>query len=110
MEAVDDIDLVLGGHEHENWMLRRGRRFTPIIKADANVRSVAVVDADVRSRRRPAVGLGHGSRPSTIGSRPIPAVDAVARKWRTAAFDAFRKEGFTPEAAVVVDSGAARRP
>ena len=37
------IDLVLGGHEHENWFLRRGAGFTPIVKADANVRSVAVV-------------------------------------------------------------------
>lgn len=41
--AVPEIDLVLGGHEHENWIARRGPRFTPIVKADANVRSVAVV-------------------------------------------------------------------
>src|SRR5262249_17367882 len=38
--ALPEIDVVLGGHEHENWMIRRGPRFTPIVKADANVRSV----------------------------------------------------------------------
>ena len=40
---VPGIDLVLGGHEHENWVLRRGSRFTPIVKADANVRTAAIV-------------------------------------------------------------------
>jgi 5'-nucleotidase/UDP-sugar diphosphatase len=97
--AVDDIDLVLGGHEHENWIMRRGRRFTPIIKADANVRSVAVVTL--------TFDRGDG-RPSVSGTlefiddriAPDPAVDAIARRWRTAAFDAFRKEGFTPESVV----------
>ena len=35
--------MILGGHEHENWLIERGERFTPIVKADANVRSVAIV-------------------------------------------------------------------
>ena len=42
-EEVPAIDLILGGHEHENYFLRRGERLTPIIKADANVRTVAVI-------------------------------------------------------------------
>ena len=97
--AVDDIDLVLGGHEHENWMMRRGRRLTPIIKADANVRSVAVVTLTFdRGDGRPSVSATLESIDDKIA--PDPAVDAIARKWRTAAFDAFRREGFTPESAV----------
>src|SRR4029078_11763189 len=40
---VSGIDVVLGGHEHENWMIRRGAALTPIIKADANVRTIAIV-------------------------------------------------------------------
>ncbi|HEX9367182.1 MAG TPA: metallophosphoesterase [Vicinamibacterales bacterium] len=36
-EQVPEIDLILGGHEHENWVIERGPHFTPIIKADANV-------------------------------------------------------------------------
>lgn len=97
--AVDDIDVVLGGHEHENWMLRRGARLTPIIKADANVRSVAVVTLTFdRSDGRPSV---------TARLEPIdehiaadPAVEAIARQWRTRAFDAFKTQGFSPEAVV----------
>jgi 5'-nucleotidase/UDP-sugar diphosphatase len=98
--AVEDIDLVLGGHEHENWMIKRGSRLTPIIKADDNVRSVAVVTLTFdRGDGRPSVS----ARLEVIDDRiaPDPAVDAIAKKWRTAAFDAFRREGFTPEAAVV---------
>src|SRR6185436_14859245 len=43
-EDLPELDLILGGHEHENWIIRRGGRLTPIIKADANVRTVAIVD------------------------------------------------------------------
>ena len=48
---VPGIDLVLGGHEHENWLLRRGSQFTPIVKADANVRTVAIVALTFGRRR-----------------------------------------------------------
>jgi 5'-nucleotidase len=97
--AEDDIDVVLGGHEHENWMIRRGPRFTPIVKADANVRTVAVVTLTFdRGDGRPTVSATLHDIDDRIA--PDPAVDAIARKWRTAAFDAFRREGFTPEAAV----------
>ena len=40
---VKGIDLVLGGHEHENWLIRRGADLVPIVKADANVRTIAIV-------------------------------------------------------------------
>ena len=43
VDAVPGIDLVLGGHEHENWLMYRGKQFVPIVKADANVRSLAIV-------------------------------------------------------------------
>ena len=38
-ERLPTIDLILGGHEHEKYLIRRGPRFTPIVKADANVRT-----------------------------------------------------------------------
>jgi len=99
-EALPDIDLIVGGHEHENWMLRRGSRLTPIIKADANARTMAVV----------TMGFGAaGTRPS-VDSRlrvldervqPDAAVTRVVDQWTATAYDAFRRDGFTPEAAVV---------
>ena len=42
-EQVPEIDLILGGHEHENWVFERGPNFTPIVKADANARTAAIV-------------------------------------------------------------------
>ena len=92
---VPEIDLVLGGHEHENWLLRRGSSFTPIVKADANARTVAV--ATLTFARR-------GGRPSVAARLEIldgnvrqdAKVQRVVQKWTGVAFDAFRRGGFEP--------------
>lgn len=44
VEMFPEIDLVLGGHEHENNQVWRGSNFTPIFKADANARTAYVHD------------------------------------------------------------------
>jgi 5'-nucleotidase len=36
---VVDIDLLIGGHEHDNRWFQRGHDFTPLAKADANART-----------------------------------------------------------------------
>jgi hypothetical protein len=41
-ETVPEIDLILGGHEHENIQQWRGSDFTPLFKADANVRTGSI--------------------------------------------------------------------
>jgi 5'-nucleotidase len=95
------IDVVLGGHDHENWLLRRGPDFTPIIKADANVRSVAVVTLTFgRPDTRPSVS----SRLEIIDDRieADPHVQGVVRKWMTVAFNAFRAHGFDLERTVAI--------
>jgi 5'-nucleotidase len=100
VEAVPEIDVVLGGHEHENWMIRRGQRFTPIVKADANVRSIALV----------SMGFGKpGDRPTVTAKLEVidsrtpqdRKVEAEAQKWIALAFDAFKSQGFVPEAPLV---------
>ena len=92
---VPGIDLVLGGHEHENWYLRRGPGFTPIVKADANVRTVAVATLTFgRSNTRPSVT----SRFEVL-DQSVPSdakVQGLVQKWTKVAFDAFRKSGFEP--------------
>lgn len=96
---VPDIDVVLGGHEHENWLLRRGQRFVPIIKADANVRSLAIVSLTFGAAgTKPVVSASFQVIDDTVPS--APAVEAVARRWTSIGFEAFRRDGFDPDAVV----------
>src|SRR5688572_24745099 len=98
---VPDINLVLGGHEHENWLLRRGPQFTPIVKADANVRTVAVVTLTFgRANTRPTVTSRFDVLDDSV--RQDSKVESVVQKWTTIAFDAFRKNGFEPDRVVAV--------
>jgi 5'-nucleotidase len=100
-EAVPDFDVILGGHEHENWLAQRGPRFIPIVKADANVRTIAIV----------TLTFAASGAPPQVSSRLVvvddriaadPEVDKVARAWVARGFDAFRKQGFAPEQVVAV--------
>jgi 5'-nucleotidase len=98
---LPDIDVVLGGHEHENWLLRRGPAFTPIVKADANVRTVAIVTVTFgRQRTRPTVSARFEVLDQAV--HPDAKVQAVVQKWTSTAFDAFRKNGFDPARTVAV--------
>jgi 5'-nucleotidase len=99
VDRVPAIDLIIGGHEHENMLLRRGEDLTPIAKADANARTVWVHD----------VTWHPSTRQAAIGSRLVaitdsipddPATAAVAERWVEAAFDAFRSAGFEPSEVV----------
>jgi 5'-nucleotidase len=101
--AVEGIDLVLGGHEHENWLMYRGPRFVPVVKADANVRSLAVVTLTFGTSGTPPEVLVRLQRiDDSIAS--AASVDAIARQWVERGFDAFRREGFAPEAVVAITS------
>jgi 5'-nucleotidase / UDP-sugar diphosphatase len=98
---IPELDLILGGHEHENWLLRRGPSLTPIVKADANVRTVAVVDLawDPAARRvtiEPRIiGIG-----DTIPDDP--EVGVLVREWTERGYAGFRALGFDPERVVSV--------
>ncbi len=99
VEGVPEIDVALGGHEHENWMIRRGPAFTPIIKADANARSIAVVTLGFT---KPGVRPAVSARLDVLDSKVAQdrRVQAEVRRWITTAFDAFRKDGFAPEVVI----------
>ncbi len=99
VESIPEIDLVLGGHEHENYEIRRGPRLTPILKADANARTVFVHE----------LVFDPGSGALSIDSRLVPLDESVPEDpeiarlvatWVGRAYEAFRKAGFDPERVV----------
>lgn len=101
VSEVPEIDLVLGGHEHDNWILRRGKGFTPIVKADANARSVGLVTLSFGAP---------GTRPQVRAELRViddriaadPRIDQLVSYWTQLAFESFRAAGFRPEASVAV--------
>lgn len=104
-EEMTEFDLIVGGHEHENWMLRRGPALTPIVKADANVRTVAVIDVTWHAAtRRTLVEPRIVAIGDTIPEDPDVA--AEVRRWTNAGFAGFRAQGFEPERVVTTTDEA----
>lgn len=98
-QTVPEIDLILGGHEHENIQQWRGRDFTPIFKADANARTVYVHK----------LAYDTTTRKLTINSHLQPITDTlpdqsqtvqVVKQWLAKGFAGFRAKGFEPEQVV----------
>jgi 5'-nucleotidase len=94
-EGVPGVSLILGGHEHENIRAFRGDRFTPILKADANVRTVYVhrltwdtVRHDLKIDSQLVV--------VTDAIPEDPEVAKVVAAWEEKAFEGFREQGFEP--------------
>ena len=98
-ETVPDIALILGGHEHENYEIRRGPRLTPIVKADANVRTVATITLTIPARgaRARASVRFVPIDPSTAEQRGV-AADVAA--WVARTDSAYRRDGLDPRAVV----------
>jgi 5'-nucleotidase len=95
-ESVPEIDVIFGGHEHENIQQWRGQDFTPIFKADANARTVYVHNLlyDTKTRR-----LKIDSRLQPITNEIAEGLNTakVVKQWVEKGFQAFRANGFVPE-------------
>ena len=104
LQDYPQIGLLLGGHEHVNYQYWRGD-FVPLLKGDANVRSVYVIDLYFD----PATGETEVKPvfvPINDAFDEDAALKAVVDRWMTIAFDAFRQQGFQPEAVVTVTTDA----
>jgi 5'-nucleotidase len=98
-EAIPDLDLIVGGHEHENMRLYRGEDFTPILKADANVRTLYIhhlkYDLDTEE-----LDIDSNLLPITDEIPQDPATKEVADHWVALGYAGFRESGFEPEEVV----------
>lgn len=104
-EGVPGVALIMGGHEHENVRAFRGSGFTPILKADANARTVYVHRLTYDTARR---SLAVDSR-LVIVSDAIPEDPEVAKvvaTWEEKGFAGFRQQGFEPTEKVAVTTVA----
>lgn len=94
-EQLPGVDLIIGGHEHENWRVFRGPNGTPITKTDANARSTYIHDIayDPATQR---VRIDSRLEFITDAMPSDPDVAAAIRGWLDSAFKAYRDQGFDP--------------
>jgi 5'-nucleotidase / UDP-sugar diphosphatase len=107
---IPQIDLILGGHEHENIQQWRSvsrtarspqcpRARTPIFKADANGLTTYIHRLRFDTVTR-CLGLESRIQEITAALPEEPKTAAAVQKWQKIAFDGFRSEGFEPERVV----------
>ena len=98
-ENIPEIALILGGHEHENYEIRRGPNFTPIVKADANVRTLATITLTIPARgARARASVRFVPIDPTVAEQP--AVAAEVARWVARTDSAYREQGLDPRAIV----------
>ena len=99
--TVPGVDMVLGGHEHENVRTYRGPRLVPLMKADANARTAYVHRVTVH-RATGAVEVASELVPVTDAIPDDPAVAAEVARWVAAGTAGFRADGFEPDRVATV--------
>ncbi|MCT7950698.1 bifunctional metallophosphatase/5'-nucleotidase [Ancylothrix sp. C2] len=95
-EVVPEIDVILGGHEHENIQQWRGDDLTPLFKADANVRTVYIHNLRYNWPNK-KLEVNSTIQPITAKIAEDPETNRVVREWVEKGFAAFRAGGFEPE-------------
>ncbi|CAB1061544.1 5'-nucleotidase (EC [Olavius sp. associated proteobacterium Delta 1] len=91
-----EIDMIIGGHDHENMQYWRGKNYTPIFKADANARTVYIHNL-VYDKGAQKKLLINSKLKQITDSLPDQAKTAkVVEKWRNIGYNSFRKAGFEP--------------
>ncbi|OKH17791.1 bifunctional metallophosphatase/5'-nucleotidase [[Limnothrix rosea] IAM M-220] len=98
-ENIPEIDIILGGHEHENIQQWRGKDFTPIFKADANARTVYIHRLSYDTDTDELIINSH-IKPVTEAIALDPDTAKVVDYWEQRAFEGFRASGFDPGAII----------
>ncbi|MBD2205267.1 bifunctional metallophosphatase/5'-nucleotidase [Calothrix sp. FACHB-1219] len=94
-ETVPEIDIIIGGHEHENIQQWRGRDFTPIFKADANARTVYLHQLSYDTIKK-NLQVNSQLIPITEKIPEEPKTARIVKQWVEKGYQAFRANGFEP--------------
>ena len=89
------IDVVMGGHEHENYFLKRGSKYTPIYKADDNAFTVFIHRFAYQPKTKQLLIFSKLTRVSPR-FHDEPATAAVANYYYQAGLQAYRDQGKSP--------------
>jgi len=108
VEAVPGIDMVIGGHEHENWNFQRGggknlatlTGFQQITKADANLVTVWVHELTFNSTTKKLINLESKLKALNNDVALDPTVQARCEYWQYWAFQAYLAQGINATATV----------
>lgn len=94
--SVPKLDILLGGHEHENAAFVAGDDNTPVFKADGNARTAYVhrftYDLDAKKVR-----IDSKLVEIDQGIPEDPATAAVVNGWTNKVFDTLRASGIDPD-------------
>ena len=103
-EKFPEIDLIIGGHEHEKHLFLRGTS-APITKADANAKSAFIHYFAFDPITREFV---HNPILRKLDSKipEDPALKQATERWVKLAYDGFRKEGFNPDRVVATTTNS----
>jgi 5'-nucleotidase / UDP-sugar diphosphatase len=102
-EKLQYVDLIIGGHEHENMQLYRGLNNVPITKADANAKSAFIHRITIDK----ATGKKQINSELVFLNESMPLdkeADALVQQWQQKAFALFKQQGFEPEHVVAHSS------
>ncbi|MCT7993971.1 bifunctional metallophosphatase/5'-nucleotidase [Laspinema olomoucense] len=95
-EAIPEIDLIIGGHEHENIQVWRGLNLTPIFKSDANARTV-YVHRLIYDTTTQQLNIVSELVPITQAIPEDLTVRQIINEWLEKGYQAFRDNGFNPD-------------
>ncbi|UJR33451.1 hypothetical protein I4U23_020896 [Adineta vaga] len=95
------IDVILGGHEHENYYLKRGTKYAPIYKADDNAFTVFIHRFAYQPRTKQLMIF---SKLTQVSPRfpDEPETAKVATYFYETGLQAYRDQGYVPDRIVCI--------
>ncbi|CAF3497477.1 unnamed protein product [Rotaria socialis] len=101
VEHNPDIDVLMGGHEHENYYLKRGSKYTPICKADDNAFSVFIHRFAYQPKTKKLLIF---SKLTPVSPRFLeePETAKIANYFYEAGLQAYRDDGYFPEREICI--------
>jgi 5'-nucleotidase len=99
-QRFPQIDLILGGDDHEHMKVEAGPDLAPIFKSDSNARNVQIIDL-YYNKSTGALRIEDRLQPVTDAIADDPTTKATTDQWLQIGFDALRAQGIVPERVVV---------